>query len=92
MTFSKVLVGLRFFLHIAKISLILYEFYFQDIAKISQRVGPLGHNISIKKWHGGKCRCFIFIGSLVRKRFFKELFSGNFLKSRVSEIVYLGLF
>ena len=51
MTFSRVLVGLRFFLHIAKISLILYEFYFEDIAKISQIVGPLGHTISIKKWH-----------------------------------------
>ena len=49
--FFKVLVGLRFFLHIAKISLILYEFYFEDIAKISQIVGPLGHTISIKKWH-----------------------------------------
>ena len=49
MTFSRVLVGLRFFLHIAKIS--LYEFYFEDIAKISQIVGPLGHTISIKKWH-----------------------------------------
>ena len=46
MTFSKVIVRLRFFLHIAKISLILYEFYFEDIAKISQIVGPLGHTIS----------------------------------------------
>ena len=51
MTFSRELVGLRFFLQIAKISLILYEFYFEDIAKISQIVGPLGHTISIKKWH-----------------------------------------
>ena len=30
---------------------VLYEFYFQDIVKILQIVGPLGHTISIKKWH-----------------------------------------
>ena len=67
MTFSKVLVRIWFFLHIAKISLILYEFYFEDIAKISQIVGPLGHTIIIKKMAFSKNYLYFLMATSLKK-------------------------